>query len=531
MTARIGPAILNRVAAAEARQGQVEVKSGGVAAPDFIDPNFPVQRALLEDEASLLLALCTRRAAKSFSAAKRLLRAMYKHPGSSTLFLALTDDSAMNIIWKDCLAVINKRWNLGADLLESKQLMRLPNGSVLYIMGMDADEQERDKLLGGKYAEVAIDEGASFSTDLNELVFGTLKPAVADYRGAIGIYGTPGNVKAGLFFELTKDQDPSTPHRWKRNGWSGHCWDTTQNPYMEVKWAAEIAELVSNNPLIEQTPTFKKNYRGLWCIDDTLLVYKYASPRNTFDGKLPEFREGHWHYTLGVDTGWKASAFTLCAYHDHCRDLFVLESWKRRGMDVTAMALVIKDYEHRFELEQSVVDGANKQAVQEMNQRHGCHLQAADKRDKFSFIDLMNDDLIQARILVSTAKWEPERLSIFTDAGRCGTADYVSELKCGLLASEWATLVIDEQELKKHQKREEHPNCENHCADSALYPWRMAYPYLSTVLAAAPPKYGTPDWAAAQADRQRKEFEEESEKEFRANRSDHEDHQWHQDFE
>lgn len=510
--------ILNRIAAAEARQGQVEVKAGGVAAPDFTDPNFPAQLALLIDTSAMLVVKCTRRAAKSFSAAKRLLRAMYKHPGCSTLFIALTDDSAMNIIWKDVLKVINKRWNLGAEFVESKQLMRLPNGSILYILGMDRDEEERNKLLGGKYAEVAIDESAFFRTDLNELVFGTLKPAVGDYRGTIGLYGSPGNIKSGLFFELTKGHDPRIPHQWMKNGWSGHCWDTFANPYMAEKWGQEIAELIAANPLIEQTPSFQKNYRGLEVIDDSLLVYKYLSGRNEWDGVLPEFREGRWHYTLGVDTGWRASAFTLSAHHDHCRELFILESWKRRGMDVTAMALVIKDYEARYDLEQSVIDGANKQAVQEMNQRHGCHLVAADKRHKFEFIDLMNDDLIQARIRISIAQWEPERINTFTDAGRCGTADYVSPLKCGLLVGELETLVIDELLLKKHQKREEHPNCENHCCDSALYDWRMTYPYLSTVLAAVPLKLGAPGWAEAEADRQRKEFEAESEREFRANK-------------
>lgn len=525
---QLGPAVLNRIAAAEAKQGQVEVRAGGVAAPDFIDPNFPEQRAVLEDPASLLAVFCTRRAAKSFTAGKRLLRANYKHPGSSTLFIGLTQDSAMNIIWKDVLVVINKRWNLGANLVESKRQMRLADGGILYVLGMDTDEEERNKLLGGKYAEIAIDEGAKFRTNLHELVFGTLKPAVADYRGTIGLYSTPDNVKSGLFYELTKDQDPTIPHRWMKNGWSGHCWNTLRNPYMAEKWRLEISDLISANPLIEQTPSFMQNYGGKWTIDDSLLVYKFKEQGNTFNGTLPEFREGGWHYVLGVDTGWKASAFTLCAYHDHSRDLFILESWKRRGMDVTAMAEVIKDYERRYNLEQTVIDGANKQAVQEMNQRHSVALQAADKRHKFEFIDIMNDDLIQQRIRVNTAKWEPERIATFTDAGRCGTAEYVSETKCGLLVAEWQTLVIDELLLKKSAKREEHPNCENHCCDSALYPWRLTYPYLSAQLPPAPPKLGSPEWAESEATRQRKEFDLDCEREFRANR-DNEEHEWRSD--
>ncbi len=508
----LGPSFLNRLAAAEARQGQVEVKTGGVATPDFEDPNFATQLALVTDTASLIVALCTRRAAKSFSAAKRLLRAMYKHPGCSVLFIALTDDSAMNIIWKDVLKVIDRRWKLGATFIETKGEMRLPNGSILYVMGMDRDEGERNKLLGGKYAEVAIDECASFSTDLFELVYGILKPAVADYRGAICLYGTPGNVKVGLFFELTSGRDPMTPTRWAKDGFSGHCWNTFANPYMVDKWRAEIDELKASNPLIEQTPTFKQNYLGQWVIDDSKLVYKYQVGRNGFDGALPSFRMGRWHYLLGIDTGWKASAFTLCAYHDHARELYVLESWKRRGMIISDISEVVRDYEGRFDIETTVVDGANKQAVEEINRRHRVSMQpieAAEKRDKFQFIDLMNDDLIQHRIKVSNASWEPERAHVFTDVGKCGTADYVSPLKCGNLVSEYATLVVDERLLKSKGKREEHPNCENHCADSALYPWRKAYAYLSTVLRPEPAAIGSTRWYEEEQKRQQKREDEE----------------------
>lgn len=504
--------IERRLAEAEARQGKVEIQSGGSTAPDFTDANFPAQLALLLDVAALLVVLCTRRASKSFSAAKRLLRAMYEHPGCSVLFIALTDDSAMNIIWKDVLKVIDRRWKLGAKFSETKQTMTLPNGSVLYVLGMDRDEEERNKLLGGKYAEVAIDESASFTTDLHELVFGVLKPAVADYRGTIGLYGTPGNVKAGLFFELTKGEDPSIPHQFKRAGFSGHCWNTFANPYMADKWRAEITDLKAANPLIEDTPTFKQNYLGQWVIDDSKLVYKFLVGRNQFDGELPKFRQGRWHYVLGIDTGWKASAFSLVTYHDHSTELHVLESWKRRGMIISAISDVVRDYERRFDIERTVVDGANKQAVEEINQRHRVTLQpleAAQKRDKFQFIDLMNDDFIQKRIKVSTERWGADRVDEFTDIGRCGTEDYASPFRCGNLVAEYATLVVDERLLAKSGKRDEHPNCENHCADATLYPWRYAYPYMARALKTLPAAVGTAAWHEEEAKRQQQREDEE----------------------
>lgn len=488
-------------------------------APDFVDPTFPVQTALLEDKSKLIATLCTRRAAKSFTAIKRLLRAMYRHPGSSTLFIALTRESAKKIMWKDVAKVLNRTHRLRAKFNETDLTMTLPNGSVLYALGVDTTEEEKEKLLGQKYSEVAIDESASYSIDLHALVFGILKPAVADYRGAIILYGTPGNLTTGLFFELTKDQDPTTPHRWEKQGWSGHCWNTFANPYMVQNWTEEISDLKRDNPLVEETPLFKQHYLGLWVVDSTMLVYKYSAAKNAWDGVLPVFKSGRWHHILGVDTGWKASAFTLVAFHDHCRDLFVLESWKRRAMDITAMSEVVKHYQSKLSVESVVIDGANKQAVEQMNNRHGLpfQLETAQKRDKFDFIDLMNADAVQGRIKVSTAEWEKARIHEFTDAGRCGTPEYVSTEKCGLLRLEWSSLVIDERALKNLRKREEHPNCENHCADSTLYPWRSAYPYISKALPPAPPKLNTPEWYEAQLAKAKADEEAVMEEDFREN--------------
>jgi hypothetical protein len=175
---------------------------------------------------------------------------------------------------------------------------------------------------------------------------------------------------------------------------------------------------------------------------------------------------------------------------------------------------VVKAYAGRFDLEQTVVDGANKQAVEEMNQRHGTTLDAADKRDKFEFVDIMNDDFIRERIYVSTAEWEPERMPEFTDPATCGTEDYVSRQKCGLLMTEFAKLVLDERKLLKSRKREEHPNCENHCADATLYPWRRTYPYLSTVIPKVAARVGSHEWLVQLEEQRRREMDELMEQEI-----------------
>lgn len=442
--------------------------------PSLIDPLFVVQRQLLEDGAKLIAVLCTRRASKSFSAGKRLLRAMLKHPGASVLFVAKTRRSVKGIIWKDVLKVLNKEHKLGAVFNETELTMTLPNGAVLYALGVDTTDDEREKLLGQKYAEVAIDESASYTIDLNQLVFSVLKPAVADYRGVIGLYGTPGNLKTGLFYDLTRQQDPMSPGRWEKDGFSCHRWNTFHNPYMEDNWQAEIDELKKSKPFVEETPWFQQNYWGRWTIDESKLVYRYQPGRNDFDGALPMTRAGHWHYVLAVDLGFTDDcSFTVLAYHDNLRELYVMESSKQPGLDITATAERMKLLKSRYDIESTIIDGANKQAVQELNNRHGMEAQPADKREKAEFIDMMNDDFVNGFIRLSP--------------------------KCEPLKEEYAGLVWDERALE-NRKRQEHAACANHGADSCLYGWRFSYAFIATALPAAAPKVNSIKWFEAQAE-------------------------------
>ncbi len=302
---------------------------------------------------------------------------------------------------------------------------------------------------------MVIDEAQAFGIDLRQLVYGVLKPAVADYRGTIVLTGTPGNLIKGLFFDVTNGREA---------GWSGHRWDTYANPYMAEQWAGEIADLKAASPLVVETPWFRQMYLGEWVIDLDKLVYRFNPDRNTFT-ELPSFHAGQWHYVLGVDLGYNdPTAFALCAYHDFDKTLYVLEAEKHPRPDVTSVAERIRGFQGRYELDAIVIDGANKQAVEEMRRRHELPLRAADKTGKSDFIEIMNGELIQGRIKLHSAR-------------------------CSQLADEYAGLIWDE----RSEKREEPPNCPNDLCDATLYAWRLCYSYLS-VAVDPPPKIGSPEW-------------------------------------
>jgi hypothetical protein len=394
-------------------------------------------------------------------------------------------------MWKDVLKRIDRTFGLGIQIHENDLTCTFPNGAMIYLLGADSTEQERAKILGQKYMLVVVDEAAQYSIDLDEFVYGILKPAVADYRGTIAMIGTPSNIRSGLFYELTHGQDPGIAGTWRAKGgklkseWYGYRWSALDNPYMKEQWQAEIDEMRASNPRVDETPIFQRHYLGRWVVEDSKLVYRYGVANAVAGLPRLDDKRGRWHFVLGIDLGYNdPSAFSLCAYHDFDPTLYVLDVECESKMDITAVAQRIRHFtayvKNKFheDIDSYIIDGANKQAVEEMRRRHDLQLTASNKAGKSDFIELMNGEFISGKIRVV-------------------------EDGCKPLIEEYSGLIWDERSSVesaggRRVKREEHPGCPNHCADATLYAWRHCYAYLSSK-PAEPPKPGTSEWFDAEA--------------------------------
>ncbi len=175
----------------------------GASCPDVLAECFPEQLAFIRDQSPLKWAFCTRRAAKSYSIALDMIDDSFDHPHEHYLIVGLSRLEMKDIYWDNILKDIDSRYNLSAKFNETELTMRMPNGALIRITGADANEKEKRKLLGGKKRKVAIDEAQAWGTDLREIIFGVLKPSVADFRGQIIVVGTPGNLTQGFFHQLT----------------------------------------------------------------------------------------------------------------------------------------------------------------------------------------------------------------------------------------------------------------------------------------------------------------------------------------
>lgn len=444
-------------------------KRQGNSLPVLFNGTFPLQEDFIKHPSRFKALLATRRASKSYTCGLYAVDEMLKYPGCKVLLIALTRDSAKGIFWADVLKDINRKHKLKMKFNLTELSATMSNGSVVRLLGVDSSEEEKDKLLGQKYRLVCIDESASYGIDLRQLVYGTLKPAMADLQGTIVMVGTPGNLTKSLFFDITTGVEP---------GWHVVKFSTFDNPFMADKWRKEIDELTTNQPYIVETPMFKQMYLGEWVIDTDSLVYKFNPDRNYYI-ELPMYAKGDWQYLLGVDLGYEdASAFVVVAFHEHDKNLFVLDCFAKSKMDITDVADKIKELKTKYDIHKVIIDNANKQAVEEMQKRHQLPLIPADKTGKSDFIEIMNAELIQGKI----------KLHQSTGAS---------------LAVEWQNLVWKEKDNKKI----ENPACENHMSDACLYAWRYCYQYLSEKPKDTP-KYQSNEWYVQEVERMQEEADE-----------------------
>lgn len=444
MNKRRAAAVLREFLRRQERGGAVS----NAKARELREAAFPRQHEFLDDPSRMKAALCTRRAGKSFGAGIGLFEAALLTPGVSVLYVALTKESARKIMHKDVLKTLNRRFKLGASFNETTLTVTLPNGSVIYLLGLDASDEEADKVLGQKFARVVIDESASFRRDLRSIIHGAILPTLADLEGDLWLIGTPGNLR-NFFYEVTTG---------KEGGWSVHRWTYADNPHVARQMAEQIARLVAANPLVAETPLFRQHYGGEWTIDTSKLVYKYEEARNAI-AELPTAKG--WRYVLALDLGYEDdTAVVVAAFRPNDKALYIVYAEKRPNLIISAVAKWLNEVRADFPVHEMIVDGAAKQSVEELRQRHSLPLESAEKHGKVEAIAMMNSDLIAGDV------------KVLESAG----ADLVDE---------WANLIWDERAEAKG-KRVENAACANHLSDAALYAWRRATNYAARPLKVRP---------------------------------------------
>ena len=309
-----------------------------------------------------------------------------------------------------------------------------------------------------------------YTIDLGKLVYGVLKPAMTDpnslgQRGTICLFGTSSNFTRGLFYDITTKREP---------GWSLHAWTAHDNPFVARQWQEELDEIKTMRPLYMETPQYKQWYLNQWVVDDDKLVYKFNEAKNLYTD-LPKLAPDGWVYILGVDTGWEDdNAFVLCAFHANDPCLYVLKTFNKPKMTFDQVVIKINEFmnDPNYPPCKVIIDGANKQGVESMRQRSSIPFEYADKTGKNDYIEMLNGDLVQAKIKIHK--------------------------KCSSLRDEMMSLVWKTEGDKIKLPKKEHPALPNHLCDAFLYAWRNGYHYHSSPLEPVL-VVGSKEWYAKQS--------------------------------
>lgn len=420
---------------------QILAEKKGGKAGIIRTPDFEIQNRILDDKESRFKALnATRRGAKSNTEAMDHIEVCDMYPKSRTVYMGLTLDSVTEIIW-DVFKEFNEKYKLGLKFNNTKKIIFYPNGSRTRLFGLDSNARQMAKILGQKLRKVSIDEAGSITINLEEFCFQKVRPALIDLapHSWLTLLGTCENIPNTYFQKVTEGKCGNFD-------WRIYRWTSYENPFVAKQWAAEIEEIRTKNPKALETSAFKTHYMNEWCSDDDLLIIPASAMKMIRE--LPNLGpRKEWAFMLGVDLGYNdATAYTLLAFNWYYKAAIICMTFKSTEQDLTDVANVINQMKTDYGLTHIVVDGANKQGVEEIKKRHNLHeIEIAEKLGKATYLRLLRDEVIS------------EKVEFLEGA-------------VGPLQTEWQSL-----QWKDKMKLVEDGRCQNHLSDSTLYIWRKTY--------------------------------------------------------
>jgi hypothetical protein len=441
---------------------------------DFIaSSRFPQQQKAAEDPSRFISVRCPRRAGKSWFALSLAMESCLRNPGAQWVIVGIARPSVKNIYWRT-FKMLNEEMELGCHFKGMELIVEFPNGSTVRFLG-GADRQEIEKIRGGAYHGVILDECASYPWQvLEELIDDIVTPALGDYLGKLVLIGTPGPNLKGPFYEATCDPPRRTEEsgKWsnRRYGsqdppegfiWSLHSWSRLDNVKMP-HLVQEGLDIKAKKGWRDDNPTWRREYLGEWVAYDGLQVYRFKVYEHTYvpnrdPASMEPWRrlglphEGPWSFCVGADLGFDDPfGIVVWAWSTNDPCLYEVYSLGMPHLSVAGAAhqteVAIDETGHPDVM---VADraGLGKMILSELASQYDIHYEPAEKGEKNDHIELFNDDL---------------------DAGR------IKIIRGSALAKELDQHQWDEKTLFKEGKKVESKTTANDVADAGLYGFRAA---------------------------------------------------------
>lgn len=362
--------------------------------PDFVSPK---QRAFLTDNHNRKSLLSGRRCGKSFCFARQLFLTAVTKPGSNSVFVGITRQSAKDIIWLELLTLL-ERLNLDAEVNHTELRIVLRNGSSIRVTGC-SDSSELARFRGVANDCVCLDEVQDWASWLDRFCREVIEPTLIDRNGMLCLGGTPNEKLFGYFYEIT---GPFALHTHYRK----HNFNLYDNvffgkPSQNTPWSPaqalervkeELQKAIVERGLTETHNIYITEYLGKWPTSASNLLYADFTAVNMIT--VPPVGWERGFLTLGLDLGFKDhSAFVLIHQNIQTMELTAIQSWSKPGMIIEQVATELRALLTRHPDLAIVMDeGAMKMIAESLAATYELPVRAAIKSDKKLGISLLNSD-------------------------------------------------------------------------------------------------------------------------------------------
>lgn len=345
------------------------------------------------------------------------------HPYSKLLYVGLTSESCQRVMYDEVLSLLVRKYNLPAKLVGGDEL-RFDNGSILYLIGLDANKKQKEKVRGTKASLILIDEMQSYTQDTSVIINDVLGPAAADTKAAMIIGGTAGNInKKSYWYQITKDNTKVTPINqsilhpewqvyrceWEKN----NAIDEQTNSPVCDNVREYLTKLQTDHPGIQLTDSYRQEWNAEWITITSALIYRYTEanllnhPTCTDLSTAARIIMPTAHflstatYVLGLDLGYNdPTAMTVCCYNlKYSNKLYVIETFNQSSMLVPEIADKIKSLDKLYHFTYMVGDSSSLQVFETLKQTYSLPIEKANRAGKLSHQLVLNSDL-QCRSVV-----------------------------------------------------------------------------------------------------------------------------------
>ena len=408
--------------------------TSAMRATKLLDRLLPMQRAFVDDPSTRKAILCPSRAGKSYTLALYLLHTLCTVPRASVLYVAFIRSEAKEIMWQ-LIKGLDEEFELGLTFGEADLTINTRRGGVARLAGCGS-WGDIDKFRGVPRHLVILDESATCNAQLlSDLVYKVIEPRLGDYKGTLVMAGTPGEVLAGPFYDVTGPnafnvtaaddgtmRAMSRPYAERADGkwrdiqwaWSVHGWPKSANTSEPGQNAwAEALKLKERNGWSNESPIWVREHLGRWIADDSKLVSRYDAGRDdwTPGARTAEnpfgLPEGHaWRFVVACDMGFHDPfALQVGAYSDTHPDLHQVYEYEATGLTVTGVADAIRKVHalidpEDIEIEVGDMQGLGGMVIETLATEHGIYLEPLAQKDKRDHIEMANAGFVDGRIKI-----------------------------------------------------------------------------------------------------------------------------------